>query len=73
MIKNIKENSDILIVCAGAMESFEFAKAIELVKKVSIEGYVAAMKCYYIFVGEPLLLCSFRDKLGTRHSSSLPP
>ena len=28
MIKNIKENSDILIVCAGAMESFEFAKAI---------------------------------------------
>ena len=38
-----------------ALTDFEFAKAIELVKKVSIEGYVAAMKCYYIFVGEPLL------------------
>ena len=38
-----------------ALTDFEFAKAIELVKKVSIEGYVAAMKCYYIFAGEALL------------------
>ena len=38
-----------------ALTDFEFAKTIELVKKVAIEGYVAGMKCYYIFVGEPLL------------------
>ena len=38
-----------------ALTDFEFAKAIELVKKVAIEGYDAGMKCYYIFVGEPLL------------------
>ena len=55
VMKCIAEVKPVIAEVPEAIKDFEFAKAIELVKKVAIEGYVAAMKCYYIFVGEPLL------------------
>ena len=38
-----------------AIKDFDLAKVIEVVQKIAIKGYVAAMKCYYIFAGEALL------------------
>ena len=38
-----------------AIKDFDLAKVIEVVQKIAIDGYVAAMKCYYIFAGEALL------------------
>ena len=44
-----------------AWTEFDFAKVIELIQKVYIDGYLAGMKCYFIFVGEPLLGESLPD------------
>ena len=38
-----------------AIKDFDLAKVIEVVQKIAINGYVAGMKCYYIFAGEALL------------------
>lgn len=38
-----------------AIKELDFSKVIELVQKFYVDGYLAAMKCYYIFVGEPQL------------------